>query len=270
MIKRVLFFLLLIVVLSGGGLYLFRERLLVIGFNRLGPLVLGTDVSVEDVEWGPFLNRIRVQGVSVMQPEGFGDAALVEIPEILVDVDPVSVITRRWRVRHARLNLKRVHLIQNHQGRWNFEALKPLAQQKEDRGAAVPGEGEKPGPRTKARPFRIDLLELKVDEVVIERRHKEGTADRMRLRIGLNERIEEVDDVRELVRAVMGRVLWKTPLANIPIVSDMGLNQVITTGVDQALKLPSKAVGTAAETMEGAAKTLKETATEVLKIFSSD
>ncbi len=63
------------------------------GVNRLGPQVLGVDVTLDDAQFHPLRGYILLNGLTIGNPEGFHTESLFAIRQLEVDVNMRSLLT---------------------------------------------------------------------------------------------------------------------------------------------------------------------------------
>jgi len=113
---------------------------------------LGIKVSIKKIEFSLTLSHIGVNGITVYNPSGFAEDELAYIEAIHFVFDPLEIITsKKPTVYLLGLNLKRLNIIKNKNGKVNLEEVNPL----KDKDAAV---------RDKM-PFYFNVLVLSVGEV---------------------------------------------------------------------------------------------------------
>jgi uncharacterized protein involved in outer membrane biogenesis len=113
---------------------------------------LGINVSIEKIEFSPLLAHISARGVTVMNPEGFVQTELAYIEMIHLLIDPIEVlVSKKPNIYVLTLDLKRLNIIKNKEGKVNIEELIPI----KDKNAVLEDKT----------PFYFDMLVLSVDRV---------------------------------------------------------------------------------------------------------
>jgi hypothetical protein len=113
---------------------------------------LGIKVSIEEIKFSPLLARISVRGVTVMNPEGFVETELAYIETIHLLIDPIEIlVSKKPNIYALALNLERLNIIKNKEGKVNIEELIPI----KDKNAALEDKT----------PFYFDILVLSVGKV---------------------------------------------------------------------------------------------------------
>lgn len=75
------FFLLLLVLIVGGAAYAYYQldSIVKTGVETTGPDVLKVDVKVDSVSLSPFSGKVGIKGLTIGQPEGFGEGAIASL-----------------------------------------------------------------------------------------------------------------------------------------------------------------------------------------------
>ncbi|WP_417459856.1 hypothetical protein [Kordiimonas sp.] len=75
------FFLLLLVLIIGGAAFAYYQldSIVKTGVETTGPDVLKVDVKVDSVRLSPFSGKVGIKGLTIGQPEGFGEGAIASL-----------------------------------------------------------------------------------------------------------------------------------------------------------------------------------------------
>lgn len=90
--------------------------------TALGGLT-GSEVRIGRVEYGMYRGTMRISGLVVGNPPGFGGAPLLDLPELYLESDPSSATTDSIRFKKARIDLAEVSIVVDAQGRTNIHSL---------------------------------------------------------------------------------------------------------------------------------------------------
>jgi len=113
---------------------------------------LGIKVEIKKIEFSPLLAHIWASGVTIKNPEGFPEPELAYIEVIHILIDPLEiVINKKPAIYVLGLDLKRLNIIKNKEGKINIEEIIPIKNEN-----AV-GEDKTP--------FYFDMLVLSVGQV---------------------------------------------------------------------------------------------------------
>lgn len=105
----------------------------VIGYTQLGPIVetgietagpeaLNVDVAVENVSLSPFSGKATIKGLTIGQPDGFGDGPMASLGDFSVKLDTASLLSNHIIIDSLIVDapLLDVRMID---GKTNFKAL---------------------------------------------------------------------------------------------------------------------------------------------------
>lgn len=90
--------------------------------KALGKLT-GSEVRIGDLEYGMYRGTLRISGLVVGNPPGFGGTPLLDLPELYLESDPSSATTDAVRFKKARIHLAEVSIVVDAQGRTNIHSL---------------------------------------------------------------------------------------------------------------------------------------------------
>lgn len=100
---KILLWLVAVAVLLGGGLMallMFKGGSMIkAGVDKFGPLVLGVPVTLKDAELDVFRGHARLLELHVGNPEGFQTSGLLDVDDVSIDLDPVTMIRGTIHVR---------------------------------------------------------------------------------------------------------------------------------------------------------------------------
>ena len=94
-IKRIVLLVLLVII--GGGIYLFvtlnsLARTQIVDYSKE---YMGVDVELEDAEVSVFSGYYKITGLKISNPEGYRTPTLIEIPEMTIKLEPMSVFANK-------------------------------------------------------------------------------------------------------------------------------------------------------------------------------
>ena len=257
--KRILKFIAFIFLVLAVVVVLAKNIVIKTGIEKGVELVTGLPMTIAKMDISLTQSYIHIQGLQIYNPERFPEKLMVDIPEVYVSIDFPALIKKKIHVREARFYLKEFVLVKNSANEMNIDHLKALQQTPGQK----PPQDPAPAPEKKAMPaLRIDVLQLKADKVVYKDYSKGATPVVREQRIGLDERIENIDDPNRLVQIIVWKALVKTPFANLPELNIDGLKSVVTGTVDTAKDLTKGLVDTTGNVIKGTTDTI----TNVIKL----
>jgi uncharacterized protein involved in outer membrane biogenesis len=168
--------------------------------------VTGLPMEIKSMNVGA--SSVGIKGVRVLNPAGFPEPLMVDIPEVKVAYDLGALIGGKVHLKQARLYLTEFDVVRRADGALNLQQIKGL-----ESGKAQPKGAEAPKPG-KAPDLRIDLLELKIGKVVF----KDYTVNPPSVRefaVNIDERHEHITNPTVLAGLIVSRALMKTTIAQL-------------------------------------------------------
>jgi uncharacterized protein involved in outer membrane biogenesis len=89
--------------------------------------VLGAPVRIDGLSLGTFSRRVRVRGIRVYNPAGFGTGVLVYLPRVYITYDLLSFLRGRLHLADLFVELEEIGLVRNREGELNVDSLKVAA-----------------------------------------------------------------------------------------------------------------------------------------------
>lgn len=150
---------------------------------------------------------ITLRGVRLHNFPEFGSGLLLDMPELVVELDPAVAATGKVRFRQLRLHLAELNVIQDAEGRWNFERVE---REMTERNAARTNRHE---PRLAF--GGIDSLSLTLDRV---RYTDLRRPDRSRaFQVGVTNELAAGIQTEEQLQEWLGSFLFRTLLNQVAL-----------------------------------------------------
>ncbi|MGE5280413.1 MAG: hypothetical protein ACM3L6_06695 [Deltaproteobacteria bacterium] len=244
-------------------LVLFRNALAETFLSKGIRSLTGLDTRVERVDIGLFRPTLSLKGFTLLNPPGFQEETMARFPELFVAYDLPAFMNHRVHLPEVRIDLDELVVVRNSGNKLNLDALKTLAQAKEQPGAGKPAaEQAAPG---KPPEIRIDVLRLKINEVVYEDYSQVPPSVR-HFSIQLDKTFRDITDPKALVNLIVVNALSKTALSGVLNV-DLSQLQGEVSGVlrQQGQALQQELTQKIQEGVSGAAK---ETAGKLTDMFT--
>ena len=249
--------LLIIVLLVVIGIVLLKNMIASAAFSGGVKAITGLNAQVKSVQVGLLNTAVGIKGLRVLNPSGFPDRVMLDVPEIFVDYDLGSFLKGKAHLETLRLHLSELHVIKSADGKVNLQSIKALE-------PAKAGEATKPSQPGHAPEFQIDVLELKVGKVV----YKDYTASPpavQEFNVNIDERYEHITNPYLFAGLVVSRSLMKTTVGQLAHFDVAGLQSNVT----QALKLSAGQLTSqlthGSEAMQEVGKSALGTATGAVK-----
>ena len=203
-------------------------------------------VKISSVQVSFLRGSIRLRGLRVYNPRGFGDKLMLDVPQVYIALDTGALFQKRLHFREVKINLKELTVVKNKEGRLNIHALKPGEDEHER-------EKKQPKKAPKAPKMAMDKLSLSVGQVVYKDYTGPGAPAIQTFHLNMVEReYYNIQNPKALVSLIMFEALTNTTLSRIANL-DLGFFKQIGT---QAFSDGLGFMGDGKDALEKAAKKL--------------
>ncbi|MCF7916832.1 MAG: hypothetical protein K9L61_03555 [Candidatus Omnitrophica bacterium] len=247
--KKLIVILIILVVLI-FGLFLAKNAIAKFAIAKGVKATTGLGVGIESIDVGVFKPVVDAQGLTVYNPSDFEARQFVEMPLLYLNYDLGSFLRGGVHLRKLKINLKKIVVVKNREGKLNLEALEKIA--KKGKGKEAKKEEEK-----KKQEFKIDFLALKIGEVIYKDYSKGGSTQIERFEVNLDQNYKNITDPRSLASLIMVKALANTTISSL---IDFDLKP-LKENISKISETTKEAV---TETMQEAEDTAKE-ATEAIE-----
>jgi len=170
----------------------------------------GLELQIKSMRLGLLESFAYINDLKVLNPPGYVDRVMMDIPEMYVSYDLTAFIKRKLRLGELRLHLKELVVVKNEMGQLNISLLEVVQDRKREKVAQ-----EEVKQKTRIPKFQIDLLQLKIDKVVYKD-YSGGVPPKVReFNVNIDEHYENITDPYSLGKLVMVRALRKTTIASL-------------------------------------------------------
>ena len=218
--KRFLTWLLPAILLLTVSAYLARNAIARQALEMSVKHQTGARCDVGSVDLDLLGGRLEIGTLRLMNPPGFAERPLIDLPTLRVEYDTVSMLRGRPRIRSIAINVKEVFIATSANGEQNVARL-----------ASTAGDS---APSHKPRPYRVDVLRVHVGTVLIEDDSR-GRHTQRRLTLNTDATYRNISESTDLSRLVLGSVFDQVG----PVVGGAA------RGLGEALKSGSSRVGKA-------------------------
>lgn len=135
----------------------FKDQLVKSALAAAAGKVLGSRVEIGGLSFGIAKQRAVINNLEIYNPQGFPQEKLLDLPLIDLQYDLSALLAGKLYLPRVRVDLKRLVVIKDKEGKLNVDSLKVSQKPEEAK------EKERP---QKAMPFRIDYLFLNIGQVV--------------------------------------------------------------------------------------------------------
>jgi len=226
-------------------------------------MVTGLDAKIGSMRVGLLGTRVGIRGLRVLNPRGYADRVMVDVPDIYIDYKLLPFFRGTAHLETVRLYLHELNVIKAADGTLNLHAMKAL----ESKTVRAETQRQQQQP-AKALPFRIDVLELKVDRVVYKD-YTKSPAQVQAFDVNIDERYQDITNPYSFAALVVARALTKTTVARLAQFDVAGLQASVTNALQasasqlsgqlgqQVGQVGQEAFGEAGQAVEEAAGALK-------------
>lgn len=173
-------------------------------------LITGLQLSVEEIDVNLFKTYVQIEELRLLNPPGYDDKVMVNIPEILFDYELGSFFRGKAHIEQIRIDLKELTVIRNKDGSMNIDQLKSIKEQQEKKAGQTPS-----GTPAQTIPLQIDVLSLRVGRVIFKDYTKGEEPYIKGFDINIDETYYNITDPNYLVSLIMFKALQKTTIANL-------------------------------------------------------
>lgn len=222
-------------------------------------IATGLNLKVRSLGVGVIRPVIDIKGLKILNPRGYKDALMLDMPVTYVNYDLGAIIGGDMHLREIRIEMKEFIVVKNEKGEINLNSLKPVQAQKSGGGGIAADKGGSPR-------IRVDRLRLKLGRVLYKDYSGGGGPSVREFNINIDEEYENIRDGYSLVSLIVARSLMNTNIANLSGFDLRSLQSSVSDTLASAHKAAAetaqKAVTHAAKEAQGA---VKEAADKIAK-----
>ncbi|MBW1679539.1 MAG: hypothetical protein JRJ08_05285 [Deltaproteobacteria bacterium] len=184
---------------------LIAKKAVTAGFKAMTGLAL----NIKSMNVGIIGTLIGINELKLLNPSGFPDRVMVDMPEIYIDYNLGAFFKKKVHLEEVRLNLKEILVVKNKKNELNIDSLKRIGGKKETEIHKEKTE------QTKIPPMQIDILKLKIGKVIYKD-YSKGEQPKVRtFDVSIDERFENITDPQSLVRLIVMKALMGTTIAKL-------------------------------------------------------
>jgi len=231
--------------------------------NGVG-IVTGLNLHLQSLKVGILKPVVSIQNLRLMNPDGFKDRIMLDMPEIYVEYYLRDIMKGLIHLGEVRIELKEFNVIKNEKGVLNLDSLSVVKDQKS---------GHKSKEEENLPKVRIDTLKLKVSKVVYKDYSKGSAPLTQEFSLDLDATYTDIDDPVALVGLIVTKTLMRTTVGNLANIDLGGLDKTVTQSLLRAANVSEAAVQGASQTVNTTTQTLKDTGRQLgkaLNVFGGD
>jgi hypothetical protein len=216
----------------------------------------GLELVIGDMNVGLLASKVDITDMQLLNPAGFPDKVMIDIPQFLVDVELASFFKKRVHVQTLALDLKELMVVRNKDRTLNLSALKSVSEKQQK--VKKPVDQEEAEKEKKVPQVTIDTLVLKIGKVFYKDYSWGKTPFTKTFNLRINEVYRDITDPKELVNLIIVRALQGTDIAQLanfdlgPLKADVG--DTLKTVESAVAEGGKKELGTLEETTTGGAE----------------
>lgn len=171
-------------------------------------LATGLDLRMDSLKVGLIKTDLHIQNLRILNPKGFHDPVMLDMPEIYVDYRLSEIIRGKIYLDTVRLHLKEFTVVKNEAQEVNLDSLSVVKEGKE----------KSPKPKKKdSKPphFQIDLFDLQIGRVVYKDYSKGGEPSVKTFNINLHEQFKNVTNPQALISIILLKVMMHTTIGRL-------------------------------------------------------
>lgn len=248
MIKKFIIFILLVAALIAIVL-LVKDAAIKSFVEKAVKTVSGLDVRIQEFKMGVAKPVIDISGIHLLNPDGFRDPTMAEIPKIYVEYDLEAAIHKEVHLYDLEIELSEFNIIKNEKGVLNLDSLEVVRAYR--RGLPRSGAGSANLPA-----IRIDNLRLKVGKVYYKVYSKGGGVDVKEYDVNIDETFHNITDPYAVVSVLVVKAMASTPFSGMTDFDFVGFEGSVGATLSTATSAANKAVGTAKQAISKTADTI--------------
>jgi len=195
-------------------------------------IVSGLSLRIKSFRVGLLRHMVAAGGLRLLNPKGYSDRIMADIPQIYVNYDPLTMFKGKVHLNELRINLREFMVIKKRDGELNISALNVVKAEKEGKKPAEKARGKAPQ-------VQIDNLELKVGRAIYKDYSRGPQPLVKEYNINLNERYQNIADPYALVSLIVVKALRGTAIPDLANFDIAGLEGTITKTLGTARKIVS-------------------------------
>jgi len=245
---RVIKYALIAFVVIAVAILLFKDVIVRVALERMVEVSTGTQLTMKSLRIGLLKPAINIEDLKILNPKGFKDRLMMDVPEIYIDYQFDDIFTGKAYFDEMRLDIKEFVVIVNEKGEVNLNSLNVVKEGKVKKTKAQEASAD----------MKINVLYLKVSKVIFKDYSKGSKPVVHVYHLKINEKFTNITDGDKLMRVIVVRSLMNTPIANLTNFSLSTLRTGITGTLNSAEVVAATAVTTAGKVVIGASGTAKE------------
>ena len=136
-----------------------KDVIIKVAVEQGAQMITGLKLRMSGFSFGIIRGVIDIKGLKVLNPAGYKDPNMVDMPQIYVRYNLPAIFSGKIYLPDININMEQFTVVKNEKGELNLNSLKVVQAQKKGGKASEGRESKMP-------PIQIDSLRLKIDKVV--------------------------------------------------------------------------------------------------------
>jgi hypothetical protein len=245
--KKILLFAFIGILAALSVFFVAKNFIVKIVVEKLVETTTGLPLTIKHLDINIPATTVGINDLVLMNPRGYEDRIMIDIPEIYVDYDLRAIIKGKIHLKEARIYLKEFVVVKNRKGDLNLDAFKSVKKTRTE-------EPKKTKKKRKAPKLQIDSLELRVDKVVYKDYSGGGVPKVKEFNVNINQKFHNIDNSDKFVNLIIAKALAKTTIARL---ADFDLNALQGSLEGVVTKSAQKVVDEVGQVLNGTGQKAK-------------
>jgi hypothetical protein len=245
--KKILLFAFIGILAALSVFFVAKNFIVKIVVEKLVETTTGLPLTIKHLDINIPATTVGINDLVLMNPRGYEDRIMIDIPEIYVDYDLRAIIKGKIHLKEARIYLKEFVVVKNRKGDLNLDAFKSVKKTRTE-------EPKKTKKKKKAPKLQIDSLELRVDKVVYKDYSGGGVPKVKEFNVNINQKFHNIDNSDKFVNLIIAKALAKTTIARL---ADFDLNALQGSLEGVVTKSAQKVVDEVGQVLNGTGQKAK-------------
>jgi uncharacterized protein involved in outer membrane biogenesis len=211
--KKFLGFILVVLIVLFAIIFIGRNQIAKLAVTKSVQKSLGLDMDIGKMDINLLKTKLGVNNVKVMNPPGFADPLMFDMPEMFVDYNLRNILAGKVHLQEIRLNIASLTAVRNKEGQLNLSVLQPRGSGTKKAGPSQPS--QEPSGSPKDLNIQIDRASIKLGKLIFKDYTQGEQPNVQELNINLDETYEDVTDVQALMATIVQKAMMKSAFPNM-------------------------------------------------------
>ena len=193
----------LILAISVFILFVLKDVLIKASIESAVSYKTGLRIEIGELKTSFSKGFIRIKDMFILNPKGYDDRIMAELPEVSIDYDLPAILKRKIHLQNIKINLKELTIVKEKSGRKNLDHIKNLKKKKTEK------QKEKD---SGSLGMQIDNLYLKMGKVTYKDYSSGGKPTITEFDININARYKNLKNTDAIMRLIIAKAVISTTL----------------------------------------------------------